>query len=269
PVTRTPPFAERMSVNDAVSASIEGSFKKSASAPRSAAFASIVTAWPSFGRASTRSTRLKGSSCILSSGHDPAFREAKSARREIFERRLGQSPIDGGDVVGESADRRRAVPCAIDVTRERSLQVRPRARIERGGVSNVPAIKRRLHCIQTLRDRHVAQRHFTQRIVEMEKDVVDKILRNVVSEPADCNEPPQDEPDMQGQKLESPVNPVRRAERLVQRRPAGGRHDLAPKLLDEGFAGAPGAPSGENHQTASTCRSEWPCGVLHLLSRPG
>ena len=54
---------------------------------------------------------------------------------------------------------------------------------------------------------------------------------------------------MQGQKLESSVEPVRRAERLVERRPAGGRHDLAAKLLDEGFAGAPRAPSGENHQT--------------------
>src|SRR5208282_3184820 len=255
PVTLTPPFAERTSANDALSASIEGSSKKAASASRSAELASIVTVWPSLGRGSTRIMLLKGSSCVLSSGCDPAFREAKSTPCEIFERRLGKRCVDGSDVIGEGAGTRRAVRRPIDVARERRLQVWPRTRIERGGVGGVPAVERLLDCLQTLRDRHVAQPHFTQRTVEMEKDVVDKILSNVVSEAADCNEPPQDEPDMQSQELESPVDPVRRAERFVQRRPAGGRHDLAAKLLDEDFAGAPGAPAGENHQAALTCRS--------------
>ena len=63
------------------------------------------------------------------------------------------------------------------------------------------------------------------------------------------------------------VEPVRRAKRLVERRPARGGHDLAAKLLDEDFAGATGAPSGENHRYGPS-RVARGC-ALRLFSRSG
>src|SRR5208337_5691886 len=69
-------------------------------------------------------------------------------------------------------------------------------------------------------------------------------------EPTARNQPAKDESYMQRQELESPVDPVRRLEGFVKRRAAGRGHDLAAKLLDEGSAGAPRAPPGENHRTS-------------------
>ncbi len=84
----------------------------------------------------------------------------------------------------------------------------------------------------------------------MQEEAVHELLRDMVTETADRNEAAQHEPGMQGQELEPAVEPVRRGQRLVQGGPAGCGHDLAAKLLDEDFAGAPGAPSGENHRNA-------------------
>ena len=72
----------------------------------------------------------------------------------------------------------------------------------------------------------------------------------MVTQTANCRETSQHEPGMQRQDFEPPVEPIRRRQRLVERGPAGRGHDLAAKLLDEGFAGASGAPSGENHRSA-------------------
>src|SRR5208283_2465233 len=94
----------------------------------------------------------------------------------------------------------------------------------------------------------VAERLFAQRVVEMHEVRVDEILGDVVAEAADRRQALQDKPDMQGQKLESSVDPVRGLEGEIEFWPAGRGRDLAPKLGDHGEARAPGAPSGENQR---------------------
>jgi hypothetical protein len=49
------------------------------------------------------------------------------------------------------------------------------------------------------------------------------------------------------EQFEAAIDPVWRLKRLIERRAAGGGHDLAKNLLDDGSAGAPRAPSGEDH----------------------
>ena len=86
----------------------------------------------------------------------------------------------------------------------------------------------------------------------MGEDAVDEILGDGIGQTAQRHEAAQDEPGMQRQELESAVEAVGRAQRLIERRAPGGGHDLAENLIDEGFAGAPRAPLGEDHpRTAS------------------
>src|SRR5271169_3718226 len=91
----------------------------------------------------------------------------------------------------------------------------------------------------------------------MKEDAVDEILRHGVREPAQRGKSAQDEPGVERQKLEPAVDPVGRLKRLIERRAAGGGHDLAKNLLDDGSAGAPRAPPGEDHADPLARTSEF------------
>src|ERR1700691_3447334 len=81
----------------------------------------------------------------------------------------------------------------------------------------------------------------------MQEDAVDELLGDGVRKAAQRLEPAQDQLGVQRQKLESAIDAVGRLKRLIERRAAGGGHDLAKNLLDDGSAYAPGAPPGEDH----------------------
>jgi hypothetical protein len=64
---------------------------------------------------------------------------------------------------------------------------------------------------------------------------------------------------MKREELESPIEAVRRPQRLVERWAPRSGHDLAQNLLDERSASAPRAPLGEDHPKAplAAIRSPW------------
>src|SRR5271170_4397411 len=95
----------------------------------------------------------------------------------------------------------------------------------------------------------------------MQEDAVDELLGDGVRKAAQRLEPAQDEPGVQRQKLESAIDPVGRLERVIERRAAGGGHDLAKNLLNDGSAGAPRAPPGEDHADPLA----WPVAQAHGL----
>ena len=78
----------------------------------------------------------------------------------------------------------------------------------------------------------------------MHENAVDEFLRDIFPQSADRDQPAQDQSGMQSQKLEPAVESVWRLQRLVKRRAPGRGHDLAAKMLDEGFTGASRAPAG-------------------------
>ena len=88
----------------------------------------------------------------------------------------------------------------------------------------------------------------------MHEDRVHQILGDRIAQAPERHEPPKHQADMQGHELESPVDPVGRLERRIERGTARRGHDLAAKLLNEDQAGAPGAPSGENHRKRALMR---------------
>jgi hypothetical protein len=103
----------------------------------------------------------------------------------------------------------------------------------------------------------------------MNEDAVDELLRHRIRKPAERLEPAQDEPGVEGQKLEPAVDPVGRLKRLIKRRAAGGGHDLAKNLLDDGSAGAPRAPPGEDHADPLAWASEFGLAARALLCQGG
>ncbi len=104
----------------------------------------------------------------------------------------------------------------------------------------------------------------------MHEDRVHQILGDIVAEAAERDQTAKREAHMQCHEFESSVGPVGRLERQIERGPARGGHDLAAKLLNEGEAGAPGAPSGENHYTRLDATPRKNCGAaLHWFDRMG
>src|ERR1700733_7876861 len=102
PVTRAPPWPQGSRRNAAVKAAIAGSRYNDASSSRSAGVASIVTAWPSRGRASTRTRREKSlSSVITNSGGDRAERQTKAASRKNLNRDRRQGGVKRSDMPGQ------------------------------------------------------------------------------------------------------------------------------------------------------------------------
>src|ERR1700729_3987127 len=179
PVTRAPPWPQGSRRNPAVKAAIAGSRYNDASSSRSAGVASIVTAWPSRGRASTRARREKiRSSGMRNSGGERAKRETKAAACENLNRDRRQRGVKRSDMSGQRFRFRNGLRTfgAVNIPGKRRGEVVWRGLVERSRISGVAPIKGAPHRLQPLRHANIRVSDLAQRVVEMGEEAIHQIL---------------------------------------------------------------------------------------------
>src|ERR1700722_18254491 len=187
PVTRAPPWPQGSRRNAAVKAAIAGSRYNDASSFRSAGVASIVTAWPSRGRASTRTRREKSlSSGMRNSGGERAKRETKAAACENLNRDRRQGGVKRSDMPGQRFRFRNGLRTfgPVNIPRKRRGEIVWGGVVERSRISGVAAVEGAPHRLQAFRYANIRYAHLAQRVVEMGEEGVHQILGDRVRDAA-------------------------------------------------------------------------------------